>query len=72
MRRVCVEFVVHSSTAQQAVDIVESLIHALMSQYGPVPSIESWRVESVRERVTRILRVEDGKIVDWFQKVEED
>lgn len=63
MRSVYVEFVVHTNTAQQAVNIVECFIPALMSQYGPkVPSIESWQVESVRERVTRVLRVEDGKV----------
>lgn len=60
MRFVTVEFLMHTDTAQDAVDMVERFIPDIRGIDQSV--MESWTVVCVRERAPRVLRVEDGKV----------
>lgn len=60
MRTVVVEFVMHTDTAQGAVDMVERFIPDIRGIDQSV--MESWTVVCVREMAPRVLRVEDGKV----------
>lgn len=60
MRFVTVEFVMHTDTAQGAVDMVERFIPDIRGIDQSV--MESWTVVCVREMAPRVLRVEDGKV----------
>lgn len=55
-----VEFVMHTDTAQGAVDMVERFIPDIRGIDQSV--MESWAVVCVREMAPRVLRVEDGEV----------
>ena len=64
MQVVRVEFVTHYSNAQEAVDIVSSMLPDLRA-FPRGSKIESWDIYSVDESVTTMVShpVEDGKVI---------